>query len=124
MQKVLLVDDDTDMFLLIQLMLGKSFEVECVNNAESALIAATINNYNLILMDINLGRGKNGIDLMNEIRALKNHEQTPVIAVTAFAMVGDRDKFFQLGFNEYISKPFNKTQLLNTLARINSLNLQ
>lgn len=123
MKKVLLVDDDTNMFLLIKLMLGKMFDVECISNADTVLDAVNANKYDLILMDINLGRGRNGIDLLNEIRSLKDHEHIPVIAVTAFAMVGDRDKFLELGFNEYISKPFNKTQLINTLERFHSLKL-
>lgn len=117
MKKVLLVDDDESIFYLIKVLLRTEYMVDCFNTAESAIKAAKENEYNLMLVDINLGSGMSGIDVLREIRSLQNCINTPVIAITAFAMTGDREEFLNMGFTEYISKPFNKTQLLNTIER-------
>lgn len=121
MKKVLLVDDDESIFYLIKALLRTEYMVDCFNNAESAIKAARENEYNLMLVDINLGSGMSGIDVLREIRGLHNYQSTPVIAITAFAMTGDREEFLNMGFTEYISKPFNKTQLLNTIERTTSI---
>ncbi|MFO7526984.1 MAG: response regulator [Ignavibacteriaceae bacterium] len=121
MKKVLLVDDDVTMFYLIKILLRLEYTVDCFNNAESAVKSAKENEYSLMLVDINLGSGLSGIDVLREIRRLNNCRNTPVIAITAFAMTGDREEFLNMGFTEYISKPFNKTQLLNTIERTTSV---
>ncbi len=123
MKKVMLIDDDESMFYLIRMLLRNSYEVDCYNNALDALLHARGNEYNLMLMDINFGGGMNGIDLFREIRKLEIHKNTAIIAITAFAMMGDREEFLEIGFNEYLSKPFNKTQLLNTIEKTNSVKI-
>ena len=67
-------------------------------------------------MDINLGAGITGIEVKEKIREIKAYERTPIIAATAFAMIGDREKFLDNGFDHYISKPYLKQQLLQTIA--------
>jgi CheY-like chemotaxis protein len=67
--------------------------------------------YDIILLDIGL-RGKlNGIDVLKEMRKLPGYDKVPMIAFTAFAMAGDKEKFLSEGFNDYISKPFTKEEL-------------
>lgn len=68
-------------------------------------------------MDINFGSGMSGVELFAEMRKLENHTNIPIVAVTAFAMLGDREEFLNIGFNEYLSKPFNKSQLLRTIEK-------
>lgn len=117
----MLVDDDVNIFYLIKVLLGKEYEVDCFNTAKTAINAVSENQYNLMLVDINLGSGMSGIDVLQEIRNIDKCKNVPVIAITAFAMLGDREEFLNMGFNEYISKPFNKTQLLNTIEKTNSI---
>jgi len=69
----------------------------------------------LILMDINLGKSKNGLYATAEIRKLENYRTTPIIAMTAYAMAGDREEFISKGCTGYISKPFEKNQLIETV---------
>lgn len=121
MKKVMLVDDDVSIYYLIKILLGDEYEVDCFNTAQSAINAVRENQYNLMLVDINLGSGMSGIDVLQEIRSTDKCKIVPVIAITAFAMLGDREEFLNMGFNEYISKPFNKTQLLNTIERTASI---
>lgn len=117
MQKILLIDDDESMFYLVKVLLRNTHEVECYNNASAALAHAKGNSYDLMFMDINFGSGMSGIELFAEMRKLENHKNTPIVAVTAFAMLGDREEFLNIGFNEYLSKPFNKSQLLRTIEK-------
>ncbi len=68
-------------------------------------------------MDINLGKSQNGLYATGEIRKLHNYSTTPIIAMTAYAMKGDKEEFVTAGCTDYISKPFDKYQLLNMLNR-------
>ena len=60
--------------------------------------------FDLVILDIRMP-GINGIDCLKEIR--KSNKKTPVIAMTAFAMVDDKSKFLNIGFDDYVSKPIN-----------------
>ena len=68
--------------------------------------------FDLILMDINLGFGIDGIETMNRIRKIQGYTTVPIIALTAYAMPGDRKTFLEKGFDEYINKPFLMHELL------------
>jgi two-component system cell cycle response regulator DivK len=59
---------------------------------------------NLIILDIQLPE-MSGIDICKELRKIEKFEKIPIIAVTSFAMKGDKERILQAGFNEYISKP-------------------
>jgi len=56
-----------------------------------------------------------GYEAMKEIREIPKHKNLPIIALTAKAMKGDRDKCIKHGANEYLSKPINKAKLLSIL---------
>lgn len=113
--KLLLIDDDDNMYLLIRTLLKNKFDIYCFKDGQSALNDLKQNTYDIILMDINLGYGMNGIELTKEIRKFDEHKNTPVIAVTAFAMAGDEDEFINAGCSDYISKPFTKQLLLSKI---------
>jgi CheY-like chemotaxis protein len=69
-------------------------------------------------MDIGL-RGINGIEALKLIRCINEHYSgVPVIAITAYAMKGDKEKFLSLGFTHYLSKPFQQSELLSLLSAI------
>jgi CheY-like chemotaxis protein len=69
-----------------------------------------------VLMDVMMP-GLDGLDTMRLIRQLDGYQQLPIIAVTAKAMMGDRDKCLEAGANDYVAKPVNMDQLLATLWR-------
>ncbi len=73
------------------------------------------NDYNAILMDINLHRGIDGIELTKIIRKIDFYKNVPIIALTAFAMGHEKEEFLSKGMDFYLSKPFNKVQLLKLL---------
>ena len=68
-------------------------------------------------MDIGL-EGISGLDATKEIRKLSDYEKTPIVAVTAFAMVGDKEKFLAEGCFHYLSKPFRIMDLKKLIIDI------
>ena len=73
----------------------------------------------LVLMDINLGRGKkDGVETQHSIRKIPNRSAIPVIAVTAYAMPEDEQRFLNQGFNFYLSKPVDRLVLINVINEL------
>ena len=67
-------------------------------------------------MDINLGEEIDGLMLTKMLREIKEFENTPIIAVTAFAMEKDRKNAFDAGCTNYLSKPFDQNTLLKMIS--------
>ena len=74
--------------------------------------------FDLVLLDINLGQGPNGADVLRELRAMPAYQDVPIVAVTAYALPGDRERFLGMGFTDYLAKPFNADELLALTARL------
>jgi CheY-like chemotaxis protein len=75
------------------------------------------NKYKLILMDINLGKGMDGVELTKEIKKIPEYSNVPIIAVTAYALEDDKTEFLENGCVDYISKPFEKDDLLKMIKK-------
>ncbi len=112
---ILLVEDDETSQLLTGMYLKAKFDVDTASNAKDAIQKSSLNKYDIILMDINLGAGMNGTDAAKEIRKNTVYKTIPIIAITAYAMKGDKEKFLAAGLSNYLSKPFTKAQLLNII---------
>jgi CheY-like chemotaxis protein len=69
-------------------------------------------------MDINLGKGMDGIETARKIHKLPWYDKVPVVAMTAFAMKGDKEEFLNSGMNDYISKPFKSTELIMIIEKV------
>jgi len=93
-------------------------KVTPVSDGPSAINAAKEKQFDLILMDINLGLGMNGIEATRQIRKLPGYDSIPIVAVTAYAMVGDREIFLNAGCSHYISKPFTRGELISLIKSI------
>ncbi|MBU3966954.1 MAG: response regulator [Euryarchaeota archaeon] len=105
MTKVLVVEDnDTNLELVVELLTSCGFTVDTAVNGEEGVKKAENKVYDLIVMDIELP-GMDGVDATRIIKSLPGYENTPTIALTAYAMKGDRERFLAAGFNEYIPKP-------------------
>ena len=72
---------------------------------------------NDVSMDINLGEGMDGLMLTKMIRNMPKYTQTPIIAITAYAMQNDKDECINAGCSDYITKPFTKEILLNIISQ-------
>lgn len=108
---LLYVEDDEISRRVVRQMLSDICEMEFAQNGEEALDLVHRKQFDCILMDMNLGRGIDGVGVTKQIRQIPNYYQTPVIAVTAYAMVGDKDEFIAAGCSDYISKPFRQKEI-------------
>lgn len=115
---LLLVEDDEINAQIVCAYLKPYFKIDHVLDGQSGIENCIINEYDVILMDIAL-KGISGTEAMLEIRKLGNNNSIiPIIAITAFAMLGDKESFLKAGFSYYISKPFTKSKLFDILRQI------
>lgn len=114
---ILLVEDNDMNVMVTELFLKKLYNIDHVKSGAGALKKAAEKKYSLILMDINLGGGMNGIETAKKIKLLPGYEKINIVAVTGYAMAGDREHFLEEGFFDYIAKPFDKKDLLNTIKK-------
>ena len=119
--QVLLIEDNEDTQFLLQSLLEDTCELTAASTAEGALEAATQRpggSFDLVLLDINLGSDRSGTDVLQELRALPGYEATPVVALTAYALPGDKERFEAMGFTAYLPKPFQFDELLVTIKQL------
>jgi CheY-like chemotaxis protein len=109
---VLLVDDDMrNLFALSKVLRGWGLEVSMAADGPKALrLLAERDDVALVLMDIMMP-GMDGYETIRSIRSREGYAQVPIIALTARAMPGDREKCLQTGANDYLSKPIDTTRL-------------
>lgn len=116
---ILLVDDrDSNRMVALLLLQKLGFGVDVVSSGMEAVEAACQHNYKLILMDVQMPEF-DGFDATKAIREAEaaTGRHTPIIALTALAMDGDKDRCLAAGMDDYISKPYNLQQLKDTLTR-------
>jgi PAS domain S-box-containing protein len=109
--KILLVEDNKQNARLISLFLDKQYQLVHVQEASVAVNELINNSYALVLMDINLGNGMNGYDIIKQVRSNVMDFDTPVIAMTGYALNVDKDTLLSNGFDYFLPKPFDKNQL-------------
>jgi CheY-like chemotaxis protein len=115
---VLLVEDNQENKDVITYFIRSVCKVDSTGDGPSAIEMAKNKQYELILMDINLGLGMNGLEATKNIRLIPGYENVPIVAVTAYAMVGDKEIFLNAGCTHYISKPFTKQEIIELLSKI------
>lgn len=115
-KKVLIVDDDMrNVFAVLNILEEKGMEVLVGKNGREGLECLNNNpDTDLVLMDIMMPE-MNGYEAMGEIRKQKRFVSLPVIALTAKAMPGERNKCIEAGANDYLSKPFDIEKMLSLM---------
>jgi len=109
--KILVVEDNDRNRRLIKIVLkAKGYEVIEAVTAEEAIVQLDNEPIALILMDIQLPK-MDGLKLAQNIKKNPDTKDIPVIALTAYAMKGDREKFLAAGCDDYISKPIDTREL-------------
>lgn len=115
-QHVLVVEDDEATCLLFQTVLPDSYELDVEDKPEKALEKARQTSYDIVLLDIHLGDTRiDGIGILKQLRTIDPYGERPIVAITAYAMPGDQQKFLDEGFDGYLAKPFTKESLFTTL---------
>lgn len=109
--RILAVEDNSETQLLLQHLLKHSFEVVVVPGVDEALDTVEGQSFDALLLDINLSEQRTGTDLLHLLRERDDMADVPAIALTAYAMPGDREDFLEAGFDQYVSKPFTRADL-------------
>ena len=116
--KVLIVENDSASIDIIRLFLKDLCEVEFTDSGEKAFKLVNESDYDLVLMDINLGKGMSGTETTKEIRKIDRYKNIPIVAITGFAMRGDREEFLKAGCTHYLSKPFSRGKITRLIQQI------
>ncbi|MGA9836646.1 MAG: response regulator [Gemmatimonadaceae bacterium] len=118
MARLAVVEDNPDNRLLLQAILMGTFEVVEFDNGPDALAAFAVARPDLVLLDISLPV-MDGLEILACIRADRTLASLPVIALTAHAMAGDREKYLAAGFDDYVTKPIVDEHILfKAIARL------
>jgi two-component system cell cycle response regulator DivK len=116
-QRILVVEDnEKNMKLLRDVLQATGYHVLEATTGGSAVELASAHRPALVLMDIRLP-DVDGVEALGRLRGDKRTAAIPVLALTAQAMHGDRDRFLAAGFDGYVSKPVNVIELLGVVRR-------
>lgn len=114
---VLAVDDEADNLTLVTKVLTfKGAQVHTATNGQEALDMLKTLQPSLILLDLSMPV-MDGWEMFKQLRANPGLQRVPVIALTAHAMVGDKERILAAGFDGYISKPFRLNTFLAEIMR-------
>ena len=116
-KKILIVDDDAkNIFALNATLKAKGFKCISTTDArESIRLLSNSNDIGIVLMDMMMPE-MDGYEAIPKIRSLEKCKDIPIVAVTAQAMQGDKEKCLEAGADDYISKPIDVDVLINVLS--------
>jgi len=116
--RLLLAEDNPANQMVIKRILEcASLQVDCVADGREAVEAVSRLPYDMVLMDISMPE-MDGMTATREIRKLSGPEgRIPIVALTAHALVGDKERFLDAGMDDYLTKPINRAATLNCIAR-------
>jgi CheY-like chemotaxis protein len=111
MNRVAVVEDNADNRLLIQVILEDLYELRAYEDGHKGLEGLRRDRPDLLLLDISLP-DMDGVAVLSEIREDPALQGMPVVALTAHNMKGDRERFLEVGFDDYVTKPIVDEGLL------------
>ncbi len=110
-KRVMLVEDNRQNMKLLEMLLRvRSYTLLKAYDGEEALDMATREQPDLIVMDMQLPK-MSGVEVTKRLRQMPVYSHTPIIALTASTMRGDRERFLKAGCNTYLSKPISTREL-------------
>ena len=114
----LYIEDQVDSQILFKVQMKELKDIKYSASFEEALPLLDTEQFDFIVMDINLQGEYNGLDALKIIHKMAGYEDIPIIAVTAYVLPGDREKFIATGFNDFISKPIFREKMIESLKKI------
>lgn len=116
--KIIIVDDDArNRFALSSYLEGRGMEIHLLESGFQVIDFLKENKADIILMDMMMPE-MDGFETIQQIKDNKETRDIPIIAVTAQAMKGDREKCLQAGASDYVSKPINMKQLVESIEKL------
>jgi CheY-like chemotaxis protein len=117
MSKILIVEDnEKNMYLISYILKTKGYEIIKAATGEEGVELAIKEKPDLIIMDIQLP-GIDGLETTKRIRASGADGNTPIIAITSYAMIGDKERALEAGCTGYIEKPINPDTVLSEIEK-------
>ena len=117
-KRIALVEDNEDNRLLLQALLEDDYELFEFEDGPSALAGLGELLPDIVLLDISLP-GMDGTEVLRQLRAESATASLPIVALTAHAMAGDRERFEALGFDAYVTKPIvDEAVLIDVIERL------
>src|SRR5262245_35458535 len=117
MRKIAVVDDNSDNRLIIRTILEDQYEIQEFSSGLEAIEGFRQSRPDVVILDISLPE-MDGTEILRRIREDEELHALPVVALTAHAMVGDREKYLAAGFNDYVAKPIlDMSVLFSTIQR-------
>jgi two-component system cell cycle response regulator DivK len=119
MKSILIVEDEAISAILLRKLLEKDFDVDVAQNADECLAYGKSKVYNICILDINLGKGsKDGKELLAHFKSDERYNNSKFLAITAYALPGDKEKYVQMGFDQYFSKPIVFEEVINSIKEL------
>jgi len=117
-ETILVVEDNPQNMRLIEMILrARNYTLLKATDGEEALDIAIRERPDLIIMDIQLPK-MSGLEVTRKLRQTPEFCQAPIIAITAYAMKGDEERFLKAGYDAYLSKPINTRELPKIVAEM------
>lgn len=113
---IAVIDDNDDNRFVLRTYLEDHYRVIEFSEGQEALDALKTATPDIVFLDISLP-GMDGVEVLHQIRSNDSLRDLPVFAVTAHAMMGDRERFLAAGFDGYISKPIDLGQITQAIER-------
>lgn len=114
-RKILIVEDDIQsLYMLTFLLESNNYEVFQSNNGSDGILKAKTHRPDAIILDIQLPE-MDGYKVTRELRVTEEVKNIPIIVVTSFAMIGDRNKALEAGATGYIEKPINPDTFISQM---------
>jgi CheY-like chemotaxis protein len=118
MKRILVIEDNPDNLLLVTMLLSPlKVLLSTAADGPSGIRTAQAEPFDLILLDIQLP-GMDGYQVVKTLRTIPHLADTPIMAITSYAMAGDREKALLEGFTEYLEKPINPDTFQDTIASL------
>lgn len=114
----LYIEDHLDAQTLFKVQMKELKDIQFAVSFEESIPLLENNNFDIIILDINLQGEYNGLDALKLIRKMPKFKDTPVLAATAYVLPGDHEKFIASGFNEFLAKPLIKEQVMEVLEKV------
>ncbi len=115
--RILVIEDNKETQMLLRLFLENQYEVDIAPSYDAAVSQAQAHRYDALIVDITLEGSKTGVDVLGKLRSMEIYRHAPAIACTAYALPTDRERFLGHGFDDYISKPFRRKTVEDSLLR-------
>jgi PAS domain S-box-containing protein len=118
MLSCLYLEDQVDSQILFKVQMKELKAIKFAVSFEEAMPLLDNEQFDFIVIDINLQGEYNGLDALKIIRKMPAYMKTPIVAVTAYVLPGDKEKFIAAGFHDFISKPIFREKMVDSLERI------